>query len=280
MSYYDSEYDPIADYDMDGEVDDFERGLFLHEMEEEDREIEEGHAFFGNGGSSYEPVEDYIGLDLESCTIMDPDYDGSESLDELASRYGIELTKEDVEFYRESQETHVTTTARKATNPAKVDAKAQEIIDDFLLENSPEYRKSVQEAEARRKFEARGERVEALESWKRHAPKEDLAKYRDRKWRYIGEWALAIGIVLLFLSAPIAWMWVLSDDADAGLMTVFCIVLMGVIIGFAIKIFGPSLGASERAYKRDVETIIIVSNENERQRAIELRGKDYQSRSR
>ena len=45
MSFWDPDYNPRADYDMDGKVDDFEYGMFLHEMEEEDRAIEEGRAF-------------------------------------------------------------------------------------------------------------------------------------------------------------------------------------------------------------------------------------------
>ena len=269
MSFRDPDYDPRADYDMDGKVDDFEFGMFLHEMEEEDRAIEEGRAFFGSGRASYEPKEDYIGLDLEHCTILDPDYDGTESLDELASRYGIDPTEDDIQFYRDSQKPYVSTSSARGTgNSAAIDAQVNQIIDDFLMEHSPEYRKSVQESEAIQRFEARGESVEDLQSWKKHASKEDLAKYRARRRRYIGEWALAIGIVLLFLAVPITWMWIASDDADmAGTMAVFGMILICVIIGFAIKLLGPSLGASEAQYKKDVERIIILSNENRRQNA-------------
>ncbi len=211
MSFWDPEYNHRADYDMDGKVDDFEYGMFLYEMEEEDRAIEEGRAFFGSGRASYEPKEDYIGLDLEHCTILDPDYDGTESLDELASRYGIDLTEDDIQFYRDSRKPYASThAAAAARNSAVVDAQVNKIIDDFLMEHSPEYRKSVQESEAIQRIEARGESVEDLQSWKKHAPKEDLAKFRARRHSYIGEWALAIGIVLFFSRG--------TDLMDVGLL--------------------------------------------------------------
>ncbi len=90
------DYDPIMDYDMDGKVDAFEEALFLNEMEEEDAAIEAGlHVS--------DVDEDYIGSDLESCTLLDPEYTGDEDLDELVDRYGIALTSDDVRFFRESQ---------------------------------------------------------------------------------------------------------------------------------------------------------------------------------
>ena len=92
-----------ADYDGDGKVDPFEAGLFLHEMEEEDRAIATGRGVFGSGRAAVGAEEDYVGLDLEACTILDPDYDGSESFSELIARYGISPTQEDVRFYRETQ---------------------------------------------------------------------------------------------------------------------------------------------------------------------------------
>ncbi len=65
-------------------------------------------------------------------------------------------------------------------------------------------------------------------------------------------------------------MWVFSDGSDMeGTMMVFCLILICVIIGFAIKLLGPSLGASEEQYKKDIERIIILSNENERRNAKE-----------
>lgn len=266
MSFFDPDYNSRADYDLDGKVDDFEYGMFLHEMEEEDRAIEEGRAFFGSGRASYEPKEDYIGLDLEQCTILDPNYDGTESLDELASRYGIDLTEEDVQFYRESQEPSVSTRSAKGNgNSVVIDAQVNQIIDDFLMEHSPAYRKSVQESETIRRFQARGKPAEALESWKKHAPKEDLAKYRARRRSYIGEWALAIGMTLLVLAIPVEMIWLGSDDKDVGgVMAFLGVVGICVVIGFAIKLLGPSLGASEAQYKKDVERIIILSNEKER----------------
>ena len=88
--------DPVMDYDMDGEVDAFEAAMFLNEMEEEDAAIEAGlHAS--------DASEDYIGMDIESCTMLDPEYTGDEELDELVDRYGIALTSDDVRFFRESR---------------------------------------------------------------------------------------------------------------------------------------------------------------------------------
>ena len=264
MSFFDLDYNSRADYDLDGKVDDFEYGMFLHEMEEEDRAIEEGRAFFGSGRASYESKEDYIGLDLEQCTILDPDYDGTESLDELASRYGIDLTEDDIRFYRDSRGSGVSTSSARG-NSAVIDAQVNQIIDDFLMEHSPAYRKSVQESEAIQRFQARGKPVEALESWKKHAPKEDLAKYRARRRSYIGEWALAIGMTLLVLAIPVEMIWLGSDDKDVGgVMAFLGVVGICAVIGFAIKLLGPSLGASEAQYKKDVERIIILSNEKER----------------
>ncbi len=93
---FDDDYDSIMDYDLDGEVDEFEEALFLNEMEEEDAEIEASQHVS-------DVSEDYIGLDLESCTVLDPEYTGNEDLDELVDRYGIALTSDDVHFFRESQ---------------------------------------------------------------------------------------------------------------------------------------------------------------------------------
>ena len=96
IAVFDFGYNPRADYNMDGEVEPFEEALFLLEMEEEDDEIEAQY-------HHAETSEDYIGLDLESCTLLDPDYVGDESLGELVDRYGIDLSEEDRRFYRESQ---------------------------------------------------------------------------------------------------------------------------------------------------------------------------------
>ncbi len=261
MSFFDPDYNSRADYDMDGKVDDFEWGMFLHEMEEEDREIEDGQAFFAKEIASFEPKEDYIGLDLEQCTILDPDYIGNESLDELVSRYDIDLTEDDIQFYRDSQSTYVATGSM--SNPKSSAAIASQPV---KVNSSSLY--GWNPSEAKSKSGEHEEPVEDLQSWIRHAPKEDLAKYRDRKWRYIGEWALAVGLVLLFLAGPITWICIGTDKPDvAGAWTVFCVILIGVILFFAFKLLGPSLGASERAYRSDVERIIKASNEKERKRA-------------
>ena len=60
------DYIPRADYDDDGEVDDFEMGLFLDEMEEEDRAITEGRALFGSApyGSLWDDDDEDDDLDL------------------------------------------------------------------------------------------------------------------------------------------------------------------------------------------------------------------------
>ena len=269
MSFFDPDYNPRADYDMDGEVDDFEFGMFLNEMEDEDRAIENGSAFFGTGSASYEPNEDYIGLDLEHCTILDPDYDGSESLDELASRYGIDLTEDDIQFYRESQSVHTGSGLSRSGNTAKIDETVNKVLDEFLMEHSPEYRRYVNETEARRRFEAKGQPVEDLRSWKRHAPKESLAKYRERRRKYIGECILATFAILFFIAAPVTLVWVISDSSspgrDDGAAGATAVVLIAglVFLGLVLKFLVPSMEASTAQYKRDIETMIIVSNENE-----------------
>ena len=100
---FDNLFGPRADYNGDGKVSAFEEGLFLHEMEMEDKAIAEGKAFFGGPGrKTFDYQEDYIGLDLEHCTILDPDYIGCESLETLVARYGITLTEDDIRFYRET----------------------------------------------------------------------------------------------------------------------------------------------------------------------------------
>ena len=58
------DYIPCADYDGDGEVDDFEMGLFMGEMEEEDKAIMEGRAFFGSAGSIWDDDDEDDDLDI------------------------------------------------------------------------------------------------------------------------------------------------------------------------------------------------------------------------
>lgn len=107
MGRFDKIFDSLfglgADYDGDGKVTPFEEGLYLHEMKMEDKAIEEGRAFFGSPrAGTFDYEEDYTGLTLEHCTLLDPDYIGNESLETLVARYGITLTEDDIRFYRES----------------------------------------------------------------------------------------------------------------------------------------------------------------------------------
>ncbi len=103
MSKKDWDYIPRADYDLDGEVDDFEMGMFLHEMEEEDRAISEGRAFFGTGkvsvdddddddlffGEDIDEEEDGPDLDLE----LDRDLELDSRLQSLESRVDDLITE-------------------------------------------------------------------------------------------------------------------------------------------------------------------------------------------
>ncbi len=82
-----NEYIPRADYDLDGKVDEFETGLFLHEMEEEDRAITEGKAFFGSA-SSHVPFSVTIGSDEDDDEDEDEiELDRDDSLDAKLRKY-------------------------------------------------------------------------------------------------------------------------------------------------------------------------------------------------
>ncbi len=287
MSAFDPDYNSRADYDMDGKVDDFEYGLFLNEMEEEDRTIEEGEAFFGSSFASCDPDEDYIGLDLESCTILDPDYIGNESLEELVERYGIDLTREDIEFYRDSQRSYTppaapvqpvsrtpTVIPDRPVWPVKCEKSTKELVDEYLAEGTPDYVKAFNRHEIRRRLEAGGIPLEDLRSWKRHAFREELAQFRACRRDYAGEWARVIGIVLFVMLVPIAWMLYTADDPVAsGPMKVVGVILIGIIIIGAIMLFGSDLRGSADRYRREVEALIAVSNEIDRQRSKTRSGK-------
>ena len=78
-----NEYIPRADYDLDGKVDDFEMGLFLHEMEEEDKAIAEGKAFFGSASSQ-----------VSFAVTIDSDEEDDEAEDEFEDEEEIELDRD------------------------------------------------------------------------------------------------------------------------------------------------------------------------------------------
>ena len=72
---------------------------------------------------------------------------------------------------------------------------------------------------------------------------------------------MAIVIILFLLAIPIEMICLTADSDVAGGIALVALIVLGAIIGLIAKFFAPSLQASSAQYKKDVETIIILSCE-------------------